>query len=116
LRREQLYLLDILRSCQKIQAYAGAIDKDEFAKHDLPFDGIVRHLGIIGEAVRNLSPETRALAPEVAWGDIIRLRNIMIHRYFGLDDETLWGVVGNDVPDLARQVESILATAEVDEE
>ena len=90
LRREQLYLLDILSSCQKIQAYASAIDKDEFTKHNLPFDGIIRHLGIIGEAVRNLSPETRALAPDIGWSDIVRLRNIVIHRYFGLDDETLW--------------------------
>ena len=39
-------------------------------------------------------------------------RQVML---MGLDDDTLWGIVQTDVPELARHVETILANAAIDD-
>ncbi|WP_292408536.1 MULTISPECIES: DUF86 domain-containing protein [unclassified Methanoculleus] len=46
---------------------------------------MIYHLQIIGEAVRGISSEFRAANPDIPWSDIIGMRNVLIHHYFGID-------------------------------
>jgi uncharacterized protein with HEPN domain len=39
---------------------------------------------------------------------MISMRNIVIHRYFGVDSEVLWRTVQEDLPPLAAAVAAIL--------
>jgi len=39
------------------------------------------------------------------------MRNILAHRYFGIDADVVWSVVERDLPDLKRKVEAILHEA-----
>jgi uncharacterized protein with HEPN domain len=52
-------------------------------------------LEIIGEAVKNISEETRQKYPDVKWRKIAGFRDIVIHQYFGVDEETVWDIVKN---------------------
>lgn len=36
------------------------------------------------------------------------MRNLLAHEYFGVDLETLWKTVADDLPDLQVQVEALL--------
>ncbi len=65
---------------------------------------MIHHLQIIGEAVRGISPEFRAANPDIPWSDIIGMRNILIHHYFGIDRAAVWNVVERDLPALKRQL------------
>jgi uncharacterized protein with HEPN domain len=69
---------------------------------------IVHHLLIIGEAARGLSEELRGATPDVPWADIIAMRNLLIHEYFGIDRNEVWSTAVNDLPILRRHVEAML--------
>jgi len=69
---------------------------------------VIHHLLILGEAVRGISPEFRDRNPGIPWSDIIGLRNILIHHYFGIDRDAVWNVVEHDLPALKKQVQSLV--------
>jgi len=72
-----------------------SLSREEFDRHQLAYDAIVRNIELLGEAARKIPEEVRAQAPDVEWPKIIALRNILVHGYFGLDDDILWDVVQN---------------------
>ena len=78
-------------------------------------DALVRQLAIIGEASAQLSPDERSRHPQIEWRKIIGLRNIVIHHYFGIDDDIIWDVVQNHVPILRQEVVQILKALPDDE-
>lgn len=45
--------------------------------------------------------------PEVPWSEIIALRNILVHEYFGLNMHQVWTMTQKDLPELEAQVQRI---------
>ncbi len=108
MKEDRRRLLDILEAIERIEKYA-AQGREAFETDELIQTWIVHHLQIIGEAVRCLSPETRGQHPEIPWLQIIGMRNILVHRYFGIDRDTTWNAVENDLPYLKKSVSQMLA-------
>ena len=52
---------------------------------------------------------TRQLAPAIPWTQIIGMRHILVHDYFGVDIEVVWRVVERDLPLLKQEVAGLLA-------
>ena len=71
-------------------------------------DAIIRRLEIIGEAARNLPDGFKSNYSDVQWKQIIAARNILAHFYFGIDLNTVWNIVKNDLPQLKEYVGSML--------
>lgn len=69
---------------------------------------MVNHISVIGEACRSLSPEFQAQHANVPWADIIGMRNILVHHYFGIDEDAVWWVIEKDIPELKFNIEMIL--------
>lgn len=84
-RSDQLFLYDIIESCEKIEKYVGAVDEAEFKNNAMLQDAVVRNIEIIGEAAKNLSEELRSANSRVAWRDIMRMRDKIVHHYFRID-------------------------------
>jgi uncharacterized protein with HEPN domain len=70
---------------------------------------VVHHLQIIGEAARAISPGLRVAHPEIPWTNVIAMRNLLVHEYFGVDIEEVWSTAVNDLPLLRPEVEAMLA-------
>jgi uncharacterized protein with HEPN domain len=64
-------------------------------------------LEIIGEAVKNISEETRQTYPQIKWRKIAGFRDIVAHEYFGVNEETIWDIVENEIPTLLAIVKTI---------
>src|SRR3989338_783826 len=107
-RGVELYLGDIKDSIRKIEKYARGINFSEFSHDEKTMDAVVRNLSIIGEAVRNIPRDTKAKNPDVAWKEILGMRNKVIHEYFGIDDEILWKTIKEDLPVFKKQIAKLL--------
>ena len=103
-RDESLYLTDIQESCKKVLRFTKGMTYKDFAHDDLYFDAVLRNLEIIGEAVKNISEETRQKYPNVKWRKIAGFRDIVAHEYFGVNEETVWDIVENEIPALLEIV------------
>ena len=110
-RDESLYLADIQESCEKVLKYTAGMKYKDFIHNDLHFDAVLRNLEIIGEAVKNISEETRREYPNVKWRKIAGFRDIVAHQYFGVNDETVWDIVENEIPALLAIVKTILGNS-----
>jgi uncharacterized protein with HEPN domain len=69
---------------------------------------VVRALEIVGEAAKAVPEEVRAMAPSIPWRQIATMRNKLIHHYFGVDLEIVWGTVVEDVPTLIKELETLI--------
>jgi uncharacterized protein with HEPN domain len=78
--------------------------REYFSNDEMAQVWVIHHLQIIGEAVRGISSEFRAENPDIPWSDIIEMRNVLIHHYFGIDRDAVWNVVKRDLPDLKNQI------------
>ena len=100
-------LQDILEAIQQIQRYT-ATGRKVFEEEELVQSWCVRHLQIIGEAARALPVETRNSIPEIPWSNIIGMRHILVHNYFGIDTELVWNGVEIQLDFLKTAIESFL--------
>ena len=107
MRDDRERLQDILDSIDQIEKYA-VRGFDAFSQDELIQVWFTRHLQAIGEAARSLSPNLTSKYPKVPWGEIIGLRNVLVHNYFEVDQEVVWGIIQDDLPPLKKQVEAIL--------
>jgi uncharacterized protein with HEPN domain len=64
---------------------------------------------LIGEAVGQLTPDLTDTIPTVPWSKIKAMRNLLIHRYWAIDMQTVWSVIHNDLPGLKKAIEDHLA-------
>ena len=107
MRDERERLLDILEAIERIEKYAED-GKEAFESDELIQTWVVYHITIIGEACRALPNEFKARYANVPWADIVGMRNILVHQYFGIDIDAVWSVVEHDIPELKLNVNAIL--------
>ncbi len=100
-RREwRFYLDDMIDFARKVLAYTDGLDQAGFLANGLTYDATLRNLELIGEAATHIPDDIRAAHPEIPWRMIVATRNRLIHGYLGIDDDTLWRIIRDDVPEL----------------
>jgi uncharacterized protein with HEPN domain len=112
LRRYKLYLEDILASAGSVRSYVGSLSYEELIEDKMRVDAVIRNLEIIGEAAGKVPQDVRERYPAIEWRKISDFRNILVHEYFQIDTEILWDIVKNRIPDLRRQIDSIITKEE----
>ncbi len=103
-RSPHLFLDDILESIALIERYTQGVTKAAFLADVQLQDAVIRRLEIIGVAIRHLPDELRAQHPAVPWRQIVAMRNILSHEYFGIRLEEVWRVVERDLAELKAEV------------
>jgi uncharacterized protein with HEPN domain len=106
-RSERLYLSDARDAIDRVLSYTSD-GRDRFFNESMVQDAVVRNLEIIGEAVKHLSPATRAKRADIPWSAIARMRDRLIHDYFHVDLNIAWDVVENDLMPLREALIGLL--------
>jgi uncharacterized protein with HEPN domain len=115
MRREYLYLQDILEACDMIRTFLEELDASTFLESELHKAAILQKLTVIGEAATRLPQALREAYPQVEWRDIAAFRNIAVHAYFAVQWNIVWATANDDVPVLRRQVMEILQTENLEQ-
>jgi uncharacterized protein with HEPN domain len=102
-------LQDIQEAIARIVKYTGQ-GRETFDQSEPVQSLVILHLINIGEAVRSIPPDFKDQHPEIPWAQINRMRNILVHIYFGIDLDIVWSVVENDLPILKSSIDAILNT------
>jgi len=71
---------------------------------------VVRHIEIIGKAVRFLPEGFQAAHPELPWRNMMRMRDRLMHGYFDVDLEVVWQTVTEDLIPLETTIQEILGS------
>lgn len=106
-RTWQFYLADMIIFAEKVLAYTGGLDQTAFVASGLNYDATLRNLELIGEAATHIPEVVRQANPRIPWRQVIATRNRLIHGYLGIDNDTLWSIVQDDVPDLLAQLRNL---------
>lgn len=107
-----MYLQDIAQSCEKISRFAEGLTQSDLIRDEKTYDAVVRNLEIVGEASKHIPDEIRKQLPDIEWRKAAGLRDMLAHVYFGIDNDILWDVVQNKVPQLAEAVRAFLNKAQ----
>ncbi|MDI6450068.1 HepT-like ribonuclease domain-containing protein [Anaerobaca lacustris] len=103
------YLYDILQACETLSQF---VEGKRFADYDsdlLLRSAVERQLMIVGEALSQATRMDEELADHIENArDIINLRNVIVHGYTVVENETIWGILQADVPKLRNQVARLL--------
>lgn len=106
------YLEDILKSIDLIEEYLAKIDNNKqiFEEDTEKQDSIIRRLEVIGEATKRLRTDFTDQFANIPWKKMTGMRDVLIHDYDEVDLELVWNVVIDELPELKRSINEIIAT------
>jgi len=100
MKDDRLYLIHISESITKIDAYVSGLDAAAFLQQEMVQDAVLRNLQVLAESTQRISDNLKARHSEIEWYKIAGLRNVLVHDYLGIDLNTVWLVVQNNLPEL----------------
>ena len=106
-REWRFYLDDMIKFTQNVQTYTSGLNQEQFVSTSLNYDATIRNLELIGEAATHIPDEIREANLSIPWRMIIATRNRLIHGYLGIDNDTLWSIIKDDVPTLIIELKKL---------
>lgn len=106
---DKIRLQHILDAINEIESYIVNHNFDDFMQNSMMRFACIKQMEIIGEASNHITEETKNKFSEIEWGQIIGMRNIFVHEYFGIDSNLVWEIIKNDIPNLKLKIIEILA-------
>jgi uncharacterized protein with HEPN domain len=106
-------MLDDVRDVLEFTAQAGNFET--FSANPLYRKGIVMSVINIGELSKRLPDEFKSAHGEIPWRQIAGMRDIAAHGYHSMDDDIIWDVATNSIPELLRFLVGRLGGAEAED-
>jgi len=107
LRDNRAFINHILDEVNYIIEETKDLDYDSLMSNETLKRALIRSLEIIGEATKNLSKEFRDRHPNIEWKEMVGLRDKLIHYYFGVDWDTVWDVIKEEIPKLENKLKKL---------
>lgn len=107
-RPADLLLFDIAESIGKIEDYTKDISFDQLMQDERTKDAILRNIQIIGEASKHIPADMIQKHPDIDWGGIAGMRDIITHRYFRVDWKLLWTSIHEELPVLKARIQNLI--------
>lgn len=102
--KDKLYISHISESIEKIEKFIAGAGFSDFSKNELMQSGVIRELGIIGEAAKQFSDEFKSSHSAIPWKKVAGMRDKLVHDYFEIDLDAVWKTVKDDLPILKKEI------------
>lgn len=103
------YLLDMINAMNEVADFTKGMGREEFSRDRKTVNAVIRSLEVLGEAAKKIPDEIREKHPSIPWKRIAGFRDKLIHEYFGLDLDIIWGVIQEELPPLKPAFDQVLA-------
>lgn len=107
-RVNELLLMDMLESAEKILKYTSKLDYDAFLENEMVIDAVTRNFEIIGEAANRIDSDFKIVNPQIEWLRITGFRNRIVHEYFGIDYEIMWAIIEDSIAGLIYELKKLI--------
>jgi uncharacterized protein with HEPN domain len=106
---DEIRLRDMLDAARRAQIFIAGKSRIDLEKDDFLIGfAVVRALEIIGEAASQITTATRNELSELAWREIIGMRNRIIHGYNRVNYDIVWDTVNKNISALIIQLQALL--------
>lgn len=109
---DKVRLKHISDAIQEIEAYVSLVEFSEFIENSMMRFACIKQMEIIGEASNHISDETKSRFSSIEWSQIVGMRNVFVHEYFGVDIHLVWDIIKNDIPELKVKIADVLDSIE----
>ncbi|MBQ0143449.1 MAG: DUF86 domain-containing protein [Prevotellaceae bacterium] len=106
--RDKGRLEHVLSAIARVEEFTSGITKEQLISDPLHLHATVYNVQVIGEAIFRLTPEFKQSHPETPWALIEKMRHILVHDYYRINNDILWLVITEDIPPLKLQIESYI--------
>ena len=106
------HVKDMIGFCERVLDYTAGLDKAAFVASPMAYDATLRNLELIGEAAAQIPETVHDAHPEIPWRAIIGTRNRLAHAYLHIDDDIIWTLIVDAVPELLAALRKLRETAE----
>jgi len=106
-REWRFYVEDMINFAENVMTYTADLDQTAFVLSKLNYDATLRNLELIGEAATHIPDDVRETNNMIPWRQIIATRNKLIHGYLGIDNDTLWSIIADDIPSLLVELKHL---------
>jgi len=98
---------DILICAQNISEFTAGMSLENFLDDPRTVRAVAFEFTTMGEAARVIPVDIQERYPDVPWGKMQGIRNVLVHEYFRLDEEILWKAALEDIPPLIKALENL---------
>ncbi|MEM8604822.1 MAG: DUF86 domain-containing protein [Cyanobacteria bacterium P01_H01_bin.121] len=108
MRHDEASLLDIMQAAQLILQFAQGLSREQLSTDIRTQSAILYQITILGEATKRLSRQFRELHPQIPWGDMAGMRDIVAHQYDRIDLDIVWQVTQRNIPQIVESLAPLL--------
>jgi uncharacterized protein with HEPN domain len=106
--RDAAYLWDIVDAAKTIVEFTKGANLGSFLIDRKLQAAVEREIEIIGEAARKISEAFKSRHPGVPWRAMIAQRNVLAHEYGEVQQERIWVLAAERIPELILQIEPLM--------
>lgn len=105
---DDAWLLDMLIAARAVKRYTASVTWERFRDDEVLQSAVLHQIQIIGEAAHGVSEPFRGAHTRIPWGQMVGMRNKLVHHYFSILPERVWEVVAKDIDVLIEQLEQLV--------
>ncbi|MDR0769330.1 MAG: DUF86 domain-containing protein [Dysgonamonadaceae bacterium] len=94
----------ILEAIENILNFTDGHTYEEFMSNVMLRHAVFHNFVIIGEAANLLTQEYREANLSVNWGEIIGMRNFLVHGYYTVQNHIIWQTINEDLVPLKEEL------------
>jgi len=108
-REPKAYLWDAREAVDAIAVFTRGMTREDFQQDLLLRSAVERQFEIVGESLNQLARRDQTLAGQIPdLPHIVAFRNILIHGYAIVDNDRVWRVIQESLPELRKAVDRLL--------
>jgi uncharacterized protein with HEPN domain len=107
-RSDAAALFDMLQAAETVLRYVAGKSREDYERGEMLRHAVERNIEVIGEGARRLTDAFRDQHPQVPWRAIMATRHILAHEYDEIDNDIVWRIISEHVPELIRQLRPLV--------